>query len=84
MQHTPATARAADPAPDPAQQMPLLRHLVVGILHINSETAGADPHVPFGGSRHSGFGPREQGRAARDFFTTTTTVSIRGSRTVIR
>ncbi|MER5363307.1 PucR family transcriptional regulator ligand-binding domain-containing protein [Streptomyces sp. NPDC002785] len=47
-----------------------------------AETAGADPHVPFGGSRHSGFGPREQGSAARDFFTTTTTVYVRGSRTV--
>ncbi|MGW1651588.1 aldehyde dehydrogenase family protein [Streptomyces atratus] len=30
MQHTPASARAADPAPDPAQQTPLLRHLVAG------------------------------------------------------
>ncbi len=51
----------------------------VGVLHINSETAGADPHVPFGGAKQSGFGPKEQGRAAREFFTTTKTVYLRSS-----
>ncbi|MQY40377.1 Aldehyde dehydrogenase, thermostable [Streptomyces sp. RB17] len=51
----------------------------VGVLHINSETAGADPHVPFGGARQSAYGPKEQGRAAREFFTHTTTVYLRGS-----
>jgi alpha-ketoglutaric semialdehyde dehydrogenase len=56
-----------------------MRTLDVGVLHINSETAGADPHVPFGGSKDSGFGPKEQGRAAREFFTTTTTVYLRAS-----
>ena len=51
----------------------------VGVLHINSETAGADPHVPFGGVKQSGFGPKEQGGAAREFFTTTKTVYLRAS-----
>jgi aldehyde dehydrogenase (NAD+) len=51
----------------------------VGILHINSETAGAEPHVPFGGAKQSGFGPKEQGRAALEFFTQTKTVYLRGS-----
>jgi len=50
----------------------------VGILHVNSETAGADPHVPFGGAKGSGLGPKEQGGAARDFYTSTTTVYLRG------
>lgn len=50
----------------------------VGVLHINSESAGADPHVPFGGAKKSGLGPKEQGQAARDFFTHTTTVYLRG------
>ena len=50
----------------------------VGVLHINSESAGADPHVPFGGARKSGLGPKEQGSAAREFFTHTTTVYLRG------
>ncbi|SHK37041.1 aldehyde dehydrogenase (NAD+) [Pseudonocardia thermophila] len=51
----------------------------VGVLHVNSETAGADPHVPFGGGKASGFGPKEQGRAAREFFTATTTVYLRSA-----
>ena len=50
----------------------------VGILHVNSESAGADPHVPFGGARKSGYGPKEQGGAAKEFFTHTTTVYLRG------
>jgi alpha-ketoglutaric semialdehyde dehydrogenase len=37
-----------------------------------------DPHVPFGGARNSGLGPKEQGTAAREFFTHTTTVCLRG------
>ena len=36
--------------------------LDVGVLHINSESAGADPHVPFGGAKQSGFGPEGAGR----------------------
>ena len=43
--------------------------LQAGILHVNSQTAGADVHVPFGGLKGSGFGPHEQGRAALEFFT---------------
>lgn len=50
----------------------------VGVLHVNSESAGADPHVPFGGAKKSGLGPKEQGNAAREFFTHTTTVYLRG------
>lgn len=57
-----------------------LDELDVGILHVNSESAGADPHVPFGGAKKSGYGPKEQGQAAREFFTHTTTVYLRGGR----
>ncbi len=52
----------------------------VGVLHVNSESAGAEPHVPFGGAKKSGLGPKEQGAAAREFFTHTTTVYLRGGR----
>lgn len=55
-------------------------NLDVGILHINSESAGADPHVPFGGAKASGYGPKEQGRAALQFFTHPTTVYLRDGR----
>jgi aldehyde dehydrogenase (NAD+) len=45
-----------------------------GILHVNSQTAGAEVHVPFGGIKASGFGPHEQGRAALEFYTEVVTV----------
>jgi alpha-ketoglutaric semialdehyde dehydrogenase len=48
--------------------------LEAGILHVNSQTAGADVHVPFGGSKASGYGPHEQGRAALEFYTEEITV----------
>jgi aldehyde dehydrogenase (NAD+) len=45
-----------------------------GIVHVNSQTAGADVHVPFGGLKSSAWGPHEQGRAAIEFYTETVTV----------
>jgi aldehyde dehydrogenase (NAD+) len=51
-----------------------VNELEAGILHVNSQTAGAEPHVPFGGMKSSGFGPHEQGRAAMDFYTEIVTV----------
>jgi len=45
-----------------------------GLLHVNSQTAGAEVHVPFGGIKASGFGPHEQGRAALEFYTEVVTV----------
>jgi aldehyde dehydrogenase (NAD+) len=47
-----------------------------GLVHVNSQTAGADVHVPFGGIKASGFGPHEQGRAAIEFYTETVTVYV--------
>jgi aldehyde dehydrogenase (NAD+) len=47
-----------------------------GTLHVNSQTSGADVHVPFGGIKSSGFGPHEQGTAAREFFTNSITTYI--------
>jgi aldehyde dehydrogenase (NAD+) len=54
-----------------------IERLEVGVVHVNSETSGAEPHVPFGGIKQSGYGPHEQGRAAREFFTDTVTVYSR-------
>lgn len=65
---------------DLTRALQAVEHIDVGVLHVNSESAGADPHVPFGGAKKSGLGPKEQGRAARDFFTHTTTVYLRGGR----
>ncbi|TGD89766.1 aldehyde dehydrogenase family protein [Mycolicibacterium sp. CH28] len=65
---------------DLTRALQAVEHIDVGILHINSESAGADPHVPFGGAKKSGLGPKEQGSAAREFYTHTTTVYLRGGR----
>lgn len=63
---------------DVTRVLDALDEIDVGVLHVNSESAGADPHVPFGGAKKSGYGPMEQGSAAQDFFTHTTTVYLRG------
>lgn len=49
------------------------RSVKAGMVMINLPTAGVDYHVPFGGTRGSSYGPREQGFAAVEFFTTTKT-----------
>jgi alpha-ketoglutaric semialdehyde dehydrogenase len=51
-----------------------LSKMRAGILHVNSQTAGAEAHVPFGGTKGSGYGPHEQGRAAIEFYTDLVTV----------
>jgi acyl-CoA reductase-like NAD-dependent aldehyde dehydrogenase len=45
-----------------------------GMLMINQPTAGVDYHAPFGGTAASSYGPREQGRLARQFYTNVKTV----------
>ena len=49
------------------------RHAQAGMVMVNLPTAGVDYHVPFGGSKGSSYGPREQGRHAQEFFTTVKT-----------
>jgi delta 1-pyrroline-5-carboxylate dehydrogenase len=56
-----------------ATSMRFQREAQAGLLHVNSQTAGAEVHVPFGGIKSSGFGPHEQGRAALEFYTDTVT-----------
>jgi acyl-CoA reductase-like NAD-dependent aldehyde dehydrogenase len=53
-----------------------VRSIEAGVVHVNSETAGAEPHVPFGGVKESSSFSREQGRAAMDFYTQTRTVYL--------
>lgn len=44
-----------------------------GMVMVNLPTAGVDYHVPFGGTKGSSFGSREQGRHAAEFYTTVKT-----------
>lgn len=52
------------------------REARAGMLMINLPTAGVDHHAPFGGLGASSYGPREQGRAARAFYTTSRTTYL--------
>src|SRR3954454_2703384 len=54
------------------------RSIRAGMVMVNLPTAGVDYHVPFGGSRKSSYGAREQGFAAVEFYTQTKTVYIGG------
>jgi len=61
---------------DLGRAMSFARDIQAGIVHVNSETAGAEPQVPFGGYKGSSSYSREQGKAAREFFTQIKTVYI--------
>ncbi|WP_085869310.1 aldehyde dehydrogenase family protein [Pseudoruegeria aquimaris] len=52
------------------------RNARTGVVTVNLPTAGTDYHVPFGGRGESSYGPREQGRAAAEFYTTVKTAYI--------
>jgi acyl-CoA reductase-like NAD-dependent aldehyde dehydrogenase len=54
------------------------RDIRTGIVRVNQATSGIEYHVPFGGTKASGHGHRELGKAAREFFTETKTVYISG------
>ena len=47
-----------------------------GMIRINGETAGVEPQAPFGGMKASSSFSREQGLAARDFYTQIKTISV--------
>jgi acyl-CoA reductase-like NAD-dependent aldehyde dehydrogenase len=50
--------------------------LDTGMIRINQPTSGVDFHAPFGGEKGSSYGPREQGKAAREFYTSTHTITV--------
>ncbi len=50
------------------------KRIRAGMVMVNLPTAGVDYHVPFGGTRGSSYGPREQGYAAVEFYTQIKTV----------
>ncbi|MDF7777638.1 aldehyde dehydrogenase family protein [Sphingomonas sp. AOB5] len=54
------------------------RNVRAGMVMVNLPTAGVDYHVPFGGTRKSSYGQREQGFAAVEFYTQIKTVYTAG------
>jgi acyl-CoA reductase-like NAD-dependent aldehyde dehydrogenase len=59
---------------DLGRALDFARRVRAGVVHINSETPGAEPQVPFGGVKDSSSHSREQGDAAIDFYTDIKTV----------
>lgn len=53
-----------------------IHRIDVGLVRVNGDTTGVDPHAPFGGMKGSSSGSREQGSAAREFYTETKTVQV--------
>ncbi|MEO5509701.1 MAG: aldehyde dehydrogenase family protein, partial [Longimicrobiales bacterium] len=53
-----------------------VNRIEVGLVRVNGDTTGVDPHAPFGGVKGSSSGSREQGAAAREFYTEIRTVQI--------
>ena len=50
------------------------RNSQAGMVMVNLPTAGVDYHVPFGGTKSSSYGAREQGSYAAEFYTTVKTI----------
>ena len=48
-----------------------------GLLTVNLPSAGVEYQLPFGGSKDSSFGPKEQGPAAMEFYSDWKTVYIK-------
>ncbi|WKX73789.1 aldehyde dehydrogenase [Streptomyces sp. XD-27] len=53
-----------------------LDRLDTGMIRINAPSSGVDFHLPFGGAKSSSHGPREQGRAALEFYTAGRTYTL--------
>jgi alpha-ketoglutaric semialdehyde dehydrogenase len=54
----------------------LAARLDTGMIRVNAPTSGVDYLAPFGGEKDSSYGPREQGKAARDLYTSTRTITV--------
>jgi aldehyde dehydrogenase (NAD+) len=54
-----------------------INRIDAGLITVNLPTAGVEYQLPFGGTKESSFGMREQGPLALDFYTETRTVYLR-------
>jgi len=61
---------------DISRILKFIKSAEAGMIKINGETAGVEPHAPFGGLKQSSSHSREQGRAAIEFFTSIQTIAI--------
>ncbi|MFE0379067.1 aldehyde dehydrogenase family protein [Streptomyces inhibens] len=59
-----------------------LDRLDTGMIRVNAPSTGVDFHLPFGGAKASSHGPREQGRAALEFYTSSRTYTLSPAQTM--
>jgi acyl-CoA reductase-like NAD-dependent aldehyde dehydrogenase len=61
---------------DVSAVLDFIRESEVGMVRVNASTTGVDYWAPFGGMKASSYGSREQGPAAKEFFTHGVTVFV--------
>lgn len=61
---------------DPNLIFRFVHEIETGMTHINSPTTGGEAHIPFGGTKMTGIGAREQGSASLEFYTETKVVYV--------
>lgn len=54
---------------DATRMFEFIDRIETGITHVNSSTIRSEAHLPFGGIKDTGVGPREIGHATLDFYT---------------
>jgi acyl-CoA reductase-like NAD-dependent aldehyde dehydrogenase len=54
----------------------MIQHLDTGMMHVNNHTVGGEAHMPFGGVKQTGVGPREMGPDAWKFYAESKTIYI--------
>ena len=74
--HTPYGLSASLFTHDVRAVLRYVPRIEVGLVRVNGDTTGVDPHAPFGGMKGSSSGSREQGPAAREFYTEIKTVQV--------
>ncbi|WP_158734553.1 alpha-ketoglutaric semialdehyde dehydrogenase GucD [Alteribacillus sp. YIM 98480] len=59
------------------KMLSFINEMDAGLVRINAESAGVELHAPFGGMKQSSSHSREQGEAAKEFFTSIKTVFVK-------
>ncbi|XOQ14566.1 MAG: Aldehyde dehydrogenase [Shouchella clausii] len=62
---------------DIANMLAFIEDMDAGLIRVNAESAGVELQAPFGGMKQSSSHSREQGEAAKEFFTATKTVFVK-------
>ncbi|HJN74855.1 MAG TPA: aldehyde dehydrogenase family protein [Myxococcota bacterium] len=61
---------------DLSRAFQVIQHLDTGMNHVNNPTIGGEAHMPFGGIKNTGVGPREMGPDAWKFYAEEKTIYI--------